>query len=134
MTPADQKSTPAQSTVAEMGDERHKAKHPEGPRIEMTPAWKQRVRDRLKENKAKGIYPRNQVELAEAVGASDKSGITKMFKADGSVFVPDVCRVLNLPMPMQEYQEDDELDELTKSFNKEDRERALQILRIAMKR
>lgn len=112
-----------------MGDSRHKRKYVGGQREQMTNAWKQRVRDRLAENKARHIYPRDQVELAEAVGASDKSAITKMFKATSSKLVPKVCMVLSIPLPMQEHKEPDDLEAMTSALSKEQRDALAQAIR-----
>jgi len=113
-----------------MGDARHKRKYPDGDRIQMTDRWKQRVRDRLAENKRNNVEPRDQVELADAVGAADKSAITKMFKAKASKLVPDVCRVLQIPVPMQERREPDALDELIEKMDADQRSRAVEVLRL----
>jgi hypothetical protein len=115
-------STKTPPTMPDVGDRLHKKRYPEGERIQMTPAWKQLVRDRLAENKENDVYPRNQVELAEAVGASEKSAITKMFKASGSKFVPKVCEVLGIDMPMRETKKTDRLDETLKGRTQEQRD------------
>lgn len=117
-------------TIGDMGDARHKRKYVDGERIQMTPKWKQRVRDRLAENKRHNVEPRDQVELAASVGARDKSAITKMFKASASKLVPAICRVLQIPMPMQERKDGDDLDQFVDDLSPEKRERALQILRL----
>ena len=98
-----------------MGNARHKRKYPEGQRIQMTPAWKQRVRDRLSENKRNGIEPMDQVQLAAAIGGVDKSAVTKMLnpKTTSSKLVPEVCRVLQIAAPLDERKERDALDEET---------------------
>ena len=77
----------------------------------MTAAWKQLVRDRLKENKRNGVKPWDQKTLGEAVGAADKSGINKMFKGNTCRFVPEICRVLNIAPSLEERPERDSLDE-----------------------
>jgi hypothetical protein len=110
MLSTDKISTELTSIIDFMADARHKRKRAEGERIQMTPRWKQRVRDRLAENKRNGVEPWDQVQLAAAVGAKDKSGITKMWKATGSTFVPEICRVLQIPPPMHERKEPDDLD------------------------
>jgi hypothetical protein len=117
-----------------MGDTRHKRKYPEGERKQMTPAWKQRVRDRLAENKRNNIYPRDQVELAAAIGAADKSAVTKMLQATASKYVPIVCRVLQIGTPLQERKEPDALDEFVEGLAQEKRVAALELLRIAFGR
>lgn len=114
-----------------MGDARHKRKYPKGTREQMTRRWKDRVLERLAENKRNDVYPRNQVELAEAVGAAEKSAITKMLKATSSKLVPEVCRVLQIPMPMQERREPDALDELLEDKTAEQRARIAELIRIA---
>lgn len=119
------------ATMLGMGDARHKRKYPEGERIQMTDRWKQRVRDRLAENKMNDVYPRDQVELAEAVGAADKSAITKMLKATASKLVPKVCRVLQIQLPMQERKEPDELDKILDGMDAEKRQKVAQIIRLA---
>jgi polyphosphate kinase 2 (PPK2 family) len=95
-----------------MGDARHKRKYMDGERVQMTKRWKEKVKERLAENKRNNIYPRDQVELAEAVDAADKSAITKMLKATASKLVPRVCQVLQISVPMQERKEPDVLDRL----------------------
>lgn len=69
----------------------------------MTDDWKSAVRRRLGENQAASppVYPRDQTELAIAIGVH-KTAITKMFKAHASKLVEPVCRVLRLDPPMQE--------------------------------
>jgi hypothetical protein len=119
------------ATVISMGDSRHKRKYPEGKREQMTTQWKQRVRDRLAENKRNDVYPRDQVELAEAVKAADKSAITKMLQADASKLVPAVCQVLQIPMPMQERREPDELDLVLEGKDAEQRARIAQIIKLS---
>lgn len=121
-------STEGASKISPMSDSRHKRTYFKGDRIQMTPRWKQRVKERLAENKRNGVFPRDQVELADAVGAADKSAITKMLKAKSSKLVPDVCRVLQIQMPMQERYEPDVLDELLDGKSKEWREWAADLL------
>ena len=113
-----------------MGDARHKNKRDHGDRREMTPEWKQIVRDRLVGNRQTGTYPRNQVELAEAVGASDKSAITKMFAATSSAFVPAVCRVLKIPLPLENRIAPDEIERFVAKLAGEERQRANAALRL----
>lgn len=100
-------------TIAHMGNARHKRKYPEGRRVQMTDAWKQRVRDRLSDNKRNGIKPLDQVQLAAAVGAADKSAISVMLKPDttASKLVDRVCEVLQIAAPLEERKERDQLDE-----------------------
>jgi len=83
--------------------------YPEGRKREMSPEWKQAVRDRLT------LLGRTQTWLAEQVGV-DKSTITLMLKPDqvSSSAVDDVSKVLEIPLPMTEIDEIDSetLDDL----------------------
>jgi hypothetical protein len=119
------------ASITPMGDTRHKRKYVNGEREQMTAQWKQRVRDRLVENKRNDVYPRDQVELADAVGAADKSAITKMLRAKASKLVPAVCRVLQIPAPMQERREPDKLDEIIEGRSPEWRARVAEIIKLA---
>jgi ABC-type branched-subunit amino acid transport system ATPase component len=114
-----------------MGDSRHKRRYKPGEttdRMQMTDTWKQRVRDRLKENERNDVYPRNQVELADAVGASDKSAITKMLKASASKLVPEICRVLQITTPMQERREPDALDRVIDGMDQATRDAFAEVI------
>lgn len=112
-----------------MGDARHKRKYPPGKREQMTARWKQQVRDRLAENSENDIYPRNQSELADAIGVH-KTAITTMFRAQASKLVNEICRILKIGPPMAERVGDD-LDDFIQKLSDEKRERALAILKLA---
>ncbi len=83
-----------------MGDPRHKRPYPEGDRTEMTPEWKQLVKDTLAANKLAGAGIQDQAELADAIGVT-KSAITKMFKAHASKLVRPISVALCIPMPSE---------------------------------
>lgn len=84
--------------------------YPEGPRRQMTDPWKQRVKDALAANKRSGTYPRNQSDLVKAIGElrgtlpPDRTAITKMWKAESSALVDDICAVLKIDPPLVEAQ------------------------------
>jgi hypothetical protein len=118
------------ASIRAMGDARHKGKYSKGKRIQMTDAWKQRVRDRLLENKRNDVAPRNQVELAEMIGAKDKSAITKMFAATSSKLVEPICALLQIPLPMKEQKEPDELELFIADLPEAKRTKALATLRL----
>jgi len=89
-----------------MADARHKRSYTKGSRQQMTPAWKQSVKDLLAQNEKDGKYPANQKELADAVAELlgkdvDKSAINRMFAASTSSYVDPICLILGLPPPMQ---------------------------------
>lgn len=89
----------------------------------MTPAWKDLVRKTLRD---RGM---EQQELAEAIGSS-KSAITKMWAAQTSKLVEDICRVLEIPLPLSEVgQDDDELDSELRKLDDEKRLKLLKLLR-----
>jgi len=123
-------STRLTGKIHPMGNARHKRKYSEGQRLQMTPAWKQRVRDRLAENKRNNIAPRNQVELAEMIDAADKSAVTKMWKATGSKLVEPICALLQIALPMDEHVDGDDLDQFVADLPAEKRTRALAALRL----
>lgn len=118
-------------TMRVMGDSRHKRAYPKGDREQMTSAWKERVKERLAENLRSDVFPRNQVELAKAVGAADKSAITKMLKAKASKLVPIVCRVLQIPLPMQERTQRDELDAILENRTAEQRAQIALLIKVS---
>ncbi len=82
-------------TRVRMAPERHKGPYPKGTRSQMTPEWKQAVRDALKK---KGW---DQVDLAEAIKPKvHKTAITKMFQAQSSKLVDKICVLLEIDPPM----------------------------------
>jgi hypothetical protein len=117
-----------------MGDSRHKRRYPQGPRREMNKPWKDSVLQKLADNKKNGVYPSNQSELAEAVGALlgatvHKTAITKMFQAQASKLVDPICAVLGIPHPTTEHR-GDELQELVSQLSGSKRAKALAILKL----
>jgi hypothetical protein len=124
-------STYVEASMISMGDARHKRRYFKGDRIQMTKHWKDKVLERLAQNKLRGIHPLNQLELAVAVGAAEKSAITKMLKAKSSKLVPDVCRVLQISAPMQERREPDALDEMLEGKTDEQRVKIAAMIRLA---
>lgn len=76
----------------------------------MTDRWKQRVRDVLAANNGSDPpkFPKNQSQLVKAIGAlhgtrpPDRTAITKLWKADASSLVDDICTVLGIEPPMME--------------------------------
>jgi hypothetical protein len=102
--------------------------------MQMTAAWKRRVLERLEANRRIDRSPRNVAELARAVGA-DKGGISRALQTDqpSSKYVPEICRVLGLDMPMIENSVDDaEWDRdiaYLRSLTRKQREVALAIVR-----
>lgn len=77
-----------------MGDARHKRRYPKGPRVGMTPQWKEAVRA------AMDTRDWSHQQLADAID-SDKSTIGKLFKPDqvSSKLVGAISRVLEIPTP-----------------------------------
>lgn len=103
-----------------------KRKYPPGKRVQMTEAWKKRVAERMHQL---GI---DKAELARRLGV-DKSGLGKLLTtATSSKLVPQICELLDLPLPMQEIDgPPSEIDELIKNMPAENKPRALAILRAA---
>ena len=107
------------------GDARHKRQYPQGPRREMTAAWKALVIDAMKRQ---GV---DRTTLARMVGAH-KTALTKMFKAQqSSALVDKICDVLNIPPPTVSPKEFDDLDKEISALDREERERALVLIRAA---
>jgi len=74
-------------------------------RRDMTPQWKANVLARLAENHKRGVHPRTQAELAEAVGLS-KSGLGRLFdprrNQTASAFVDPISTTLRLSVPLRD--------------------------------
>ena len=89
----------------------------------MTPQWKDAVRAALAANRTARRFPKTQRELAAAMGAirgtepPDQSGISKMFLAESSALVDDICEVLGLDPPMVEHRVDPEVVRLVRELN-----------------
>ena len=113
-----------------MGDARHPRPYPEGPRRQMTPEWKQLVRDTLADNKKAEPrrVPFDQAGLARAIGVH-KTAITKMFAADASALVDLICSVLGIPQPMRPANPDDELDATIDALDPDERAKVLKFIR-----
>lgn len=81
----------------------------------MTVAWKQLVLDRLGTNKKIKKKPMNLSQLSVSVHA-DKRGIYETFDLDreppqmASAYVDEICRVLEIGLPMLESSHDTELE------------------------
>lgn len=92
-----------------------KARHPKpynkGPRKQMTPAWKARVVEKLKENEAVGASPANLAELAAVLPKADKAGIYRTFNTPqmSSSYVDAICELLDISLPLVEAADDEEL-------------------------
>ncbi len=103
--------------------------YPEGRKREMTPEWKQSVKDKLT------LLGRNQTWLAEQVGV-DKSTISLMLRADQvtSSVVDDVSKVLEIPLPTVGIDEIDSetLDDL-KQLEPEDKEQVRALIAMLRK-
>ena len=111
-----------------MADPRHKRKYPDGPRQQMTEDWKVRVKSRLAENKATNAFPVDQSELATAIGVH-KTAITKMFQAQSSALVEDVCRVLSIDPPLVAAAPDEPVIALVRGLSDEQKVDVLDFIR-----
>jgi hypothetical protein len=87
-----------------MPDARHPKQYPKGskyPKMQLTPAWKAKVRQVLEDNAKNGRQPANPAELARMVGAS-KTGLLKMLNTDQPTYkyTKQICDVLRIDLPM----------------------------------
>jgi hypothetical protein len=132
----DNKSSTNDVPLEDVGDQRHPAPYPKGPRRQLTQTWKDNVRKALAANAVADREPRDQAELANLVPVH-KTAITKMFKAHTSRFADRVTDILCIPPPMVETQTvpapDDEFDAYARTLTPEQRARALELLRIAFR-
>ncbi len=100
-------------STSKVSDSKRKKPYREGPRREMTAAWKQSVRDALAANKVAKKFPINQSQLSRALGLlrgtepPDRTAITHMFAGRSSGLVDDICQVLGIPPPMVPHAEPD---------------------------
>jgi hypothetical protein len=104
-----------------------KRAYPKGSKTQLTPAWKQLVRDKLRE------LGRDHRWLAAQVGA-DGSGITRMLSDEQqtSSLVTDVCRVLGIAQPIAviEGQDEHEAIDLFRRLSPRDRRHVLQTMEL----
>jgi hypothetical protein len=114
----------------------------DGTRKQMTLAWKKRVLAALDENKRTGKQPANLAQLASVLKA-DKRGIYVTFDVDAeppqmsSVYVDDICELLNIAPPMLEASTDDELEkdlQTIRTLSPEDRRALIEIAQRMVKR
>lgn len=112
-------------------------KYPRGPRLQMTPEWKQRVLTALALNAESGRVPANPTDLARLIGA-DKAGVHKMLLGpqQASKYVRAICLMLDLDEPMAPVV-DDEWSSLISDLRAAPRDiqdHALAVLRTFVKR
>lgn len=87
----------------------------EGPRKQMTVAWKKLVLEKLAANKIAKLRPANLSQLSTDTHA-DKRGIYQTFNLEidppqmSSAYVDEICRVLGIGPPMLESSHDPELE------------------------
>jgi hypothetical protein len=85
-----------------MANARHHRSHPNGERQQMTPAWKQAVREALEMRDVGEQWLADQITIRRALKKPMKRDtINKMLRRQkGSSLVPDVCAILGLQPPM----------------------------------
>lgn len=114
----------------------------DGPRKQMTIAWKKLVIAKLAENKKLGKTPANPAQLAAAVDA-DKRGIYETFNLDrdppqmSSAYVDEICETLQIPPPMAEASQDVDLERdltIVRAMSPEDRRALIEIAQRMLKR
>lgn len=120
---------------------RHPKQYPVGaahPKLQVTPGWKARVAEALRENSRNGRTPRNRAELARAIGA-DKAGLGKMLDTEQPTYkyVRQICEVLHIDEPTiaNPAIEADELSRAVahvRSLPTDQQRRILRILRAAL--
>lgn len=92
-----------------MSTARHPKPYNKGPRKQMTPAWKARVVEKLKENEAAGASPANLAEMAALLAKADKAGIYRTFNTPqmSSSYVDAICELLEIAPPLVEATDED---------------------------
>lgn len=94
-----------------MGDHRHKRSYPEGPVYQMTPEWKAMIDPALEALGKTKTWLASQIRWTESVAGDgrpiermgvDKSAITVLLRPASmtSRLVPEICRILEIPMPV----------------------------------
>lgn len=118
-------STDKQSAVLSRASVTKKT-NPTGVRYPMTRAWKALVVDRMV---ARNL---SRAELARQLGVT-RGALTQFFGVDqqSSTLVPEVARLLELPMPTMN--EDDELAQLVAALSPDDRSALLVLARQLVK-
>jgi hypothetical protein len=88
----------------------------EGPRKQMTIAWKRLVLTTLETNKREKRKPGNLSQMSKMIPGSDKTGIYRTFDPDmdppqmSSAYVDEICELLRIPPPMAETSDDPNLE------------------------
>lgn len=121
-----------------VGDPRHKKQYPEGPRREMTDAWKRLVLAKLAENAAEDppIEPSDKASLARLLHV-DKSGLGRTLLPNHhprshrtSGLVDPICEILGIPAPtIAVTPDDDELLGLVQALEPHQKRAVLDLIR-----
>jgi hypothetical protein len=107
----------------------------EGPRKQMTLAWKRHVIATLGANKKAGRKPANLAQLAATLKA-DKRGIYVTFDLEleppqmSSAYVDEICELLDIAPPMFETSGDDEVErdlDVVRALSTEDRRALMEV-------
>lgn len=118
-----------------MKDARHPKEYPRGPKVQMTPEWKELVRQRLAANKRTGKSPASRKELARIIGA-DPAGLGRALEGGQvtSKYASEICSVLEIetptvPNPAVDVDEWDRIVAYMRALPRERQEHALRVLR-----
>lgn len=114
-----------------VSDERHKRAYPEGPRHEMTSAWKREVMEAMLKQ---GI---SKADLARELDVT-RGLITKLFATQqASSLVPRICKLLNVPPPLSptetKSESDSRVETLLGKMTDEQKAQAIAFLEAFMK-
>jgi hypothetical protein len=100
----------------------------EGPRKQMTIAWKLLVTKTLADNEKEKREPANLSQLSKMIPGSDKTGIYRTFSLEleppqmSSVYVDDICALLKISPPLVEATSDAETERDVETFRALDAE------------